>query len=125
MKEQLTKMYDTSTTVIRLHLLLNYLIRAVGYEEARNGTDPETVSTEGIFSSGHSQARKAHEHFTLSVPPRELWQPHLDRLTDFKVTQPSPGSAESLFLRTFLKLGKNLRSSSPWFLLLHHQSIRG
>lgn len=76
-------------------------------------------TTEGIFSSGHSQARKAHEHFTLSVPPRELWQSHIDRLTDFKVTQPSPGSAESPFLRTFLKLGKNLRSSSPWFLLLH------
>lgn len=45
--------------------------------------------------------------------PCELWQPHLDRLTDFKVAQPNPGSAESLFLRTFLKLGKNLRFSSP------------
>lgn len=68
MKEQCTKMYDFSTTVIRLHLVLNYLIGAVGYEEARNGTGPENLTTEGIFSSDHSQARKAHEHFTLSVP---------------------------------------------------------
>lgn len=86
-----------STTVIRLHLLLNYLIRAVGYEESRNGTGPENLTTEEIFSCDCSQARKAHESFTLSLT-HGIWQPYLRHVDWYsKVTQPSPSSAESLF----------------------------
>lgn len=38
------------TIVIRLHLLLKYLITAVGYEEARDGTSPESLLKRKVLS---------------------------------------------------------------------------
>lgn len=99
-----------STTVIRLHLLLNCLIRAVGYEESRNGTGPENLTTEEIFSCDHSQARKAHESFTLSLT-HGIWQPYLDMLTDILRSHSQVQvQLNHCFLRTFLKSSKKLRS---------------
>lgn len=55
------------TVLIRLHLLLKGLIRVVGYEEARNGTDPETLLKE-VYLAVITQARKIHEISLCPMP---------------------------------------------------------